>query len=158
MAKPVEQMVRELADREEIKELTARYCWHVQRGEGEAVARLFTRDGILDMQGGALGSRAVRGADDLLKFYRDSVNQPAMAVPFIHNHIIEISGDDAHGTCTIDARFNRNGESVIAAGWYEDKYRREDGMWRFAERKIFFHHVVPLKKGWAEDAAERKNR
>jgi len=42
MSKSVEQRVQELADREEIKELTARYCWHVARGEGEQVARLFT--------------------------------------------------------------------------------------------------------------------
>jgi 8-oxo-dGTP pyrophosphatase MutT (NUDIX family) len=156
MSKPIEQRVQELADREEIKELTARYCWHVARGEGEAVAHLFTDDGLLDVADGSF--RAVRGKDDLLKFYRTSVREPEAAVPFIHNHIIEISGDEAHGTCTIDARFIRNGESVIAAGWYNDKYRRVNGRWLFAERKITFHHVAPLKKGWAETKAESRNR
>lgn len=148
MAKSIEQRVQELEDREEIKELTARYCWHVARGEGEAVANLFTDDGVLDVTDS--GRSPVRGREALLKFYRRSVTEPEVAIPFIQNHIIEVSGDEAHGTCGIEARFSRNGESVTAAGYYEDKYRRERGRWRFAERKLFFHHVVPLKQGWAE--------
>jgi hypothetical protein len=76
-------------------------------------------------------------------------------VPFIHNHIIEFDGDnEAHGTCTIDARFTRKGESLLGAGWYNDTYRRVNGKWRFAERKIHFHHNVPLKEGWAKVKAE----
>jgi uncharacterized protein (TIGR02246 family) len=148
MAKSIEQRVQELEDREEIKELTARYCRHVVRGEGEAVANLFTDDGVLDLPDS--GRSPVRGREALLKFYRRSVIEPEVAIPFIQNHIIEVSGDEAHGTCAIEARFSRNGESIMAAGYYEDKYRRERGRWRFAERKLFFHHVVPLKQGWAE--------
>ena len=94
--------------------------------------------------------KAVRGREALLKFYRASVREPEVAIPFIQNHIIEVNGDEAHGTCAIEARFARNGESFTAAGYYEDKYRRERGRWRFVERKLFFHHVVPLKQGWAE--------
>ncbi|HEV2171710.1 MAG TPA: nuclear transport factor 2 family protein [Candidatus Binatus sp.] len=148
MAKSIDQRVQELEDREEIKELTARYCWHVARGEGEAVANLFTDDGVLDVTDS--GRSPVRGRETLLKFYGRSVTEPEVAIPFIQNHIIEVNGDEAHGTCGIEARFSRNGESVTAAGYYEDKYRRERGRWRFAERKLFFHHVVPLKQGWAE--------
>jgi ketosteroid isomerase-like protein len=155
-SKSIEQKVQELADREEIKELTAKYCWHVARGEGEAVAKLFTDDGVLDVV--QPDFKAPRGMEELLKFFRASVREPEIAVPFIHNHIIELSGDEAHGTCTIDARFIRNGESVIAAGWYNDKYRRVGGKWLFVERKITFHHVVPLRKGWAEARAENLKR
>lgn len=148
MAKSLEQRIQELEDRDAIKELTARYCWHVSHGEGEQVAKLFTDDGVLDVPGAANGP--VRGMEALLKFYRSSVKVPEAAIPFIQNHIIHVNGDEAHGTCGIEARFERNGESVTAAGYYEDKYRRVSGQWRFVERKIFFHHVVPLKQGWAE--------
>ncbi len=148
MGKSLEQRVRELEDREEIKELTARYCWHVAHGEGEAVARLFTDNGVLDMPG--TDFKPVRGGEALFKFYRAAVREPEAAIPFIQNHIIQINGDHANGTCAIEARFSRNGESVTAAGYYEDSYRRERGRWRFAERRIVFHHVVPLKLGWAE--------
>lgn len=155
MSKPIEQRVQELADREEIKELTAKYCWHVARGEGEEIARLFTDDGLLDVKD--QNFKPVRG-EDLRKFYRNSVREPELAVPFIHNHIIELNGDEARGTCMIDARFIRGGESVIAAGYYEDKYRRVNGKWLFAERRLTFHHSVPLKKGWAEAYAEKRKR
>ena len=60
MAKSIEQRVQELEDRDEIKELTARYCWHVAHGEGEAVANLFTDDGVARRAGRRLqgGARA----------------------------------------------------------------------------------------------------
>ncbi|MHB8381288.1 MAG: nuclear transport factor 2 family protein [Candidatus Binataceae bacterium] len=148
MAKSLEQRIQELEDRDRIKELTARYCWHVARGEGEAVAALFTGDGALEVSDGSF--RPVRGGEALLKFYRSAVNQPGLAVPFIQNHIIEVHGDEARGACGIEARFSRNGESVTAAGYYEDRYRREQGGWRFVERKLTFWHSVPLKQGWAE--------
>lgn len=151
MGKPLEQRIQELEDRDEIKELTARYCWHVAHGEGEAVAGLFTDDGVLEVTDGSF--KPVHGRDALLRFYRTSVNQPELAIPFIQNHIIEVKGDQAEGTCGIEARFTRNGESVTAAGYYEDRYRRDNGKWRFLQRKITFYHVVPLKRGWAESKA-----
>lgn len=154
MEKSLEQRIQELEDRDQIKELTARYCWHVARGEGDAVAGLFTDDGALEVNDGSF--RPVRGREALLKFYRSAVNQPEIAIPFIQNHIIEVHGDEARGTCGIEARFSRNGESVTAAGYYEDRYRREKNGWRFVERKITFWHSVPLKQGWAEAKAAAK--
>jgi ketosteroid isomerase-like protein len=122
MPKSIEQRVQEIEDRDEIRELTARYCWHVADGEGEAVANLFSDDGIFDVTGADF--KPVRGRDALLKFYRALVREPEVAIPFIQNHIVEVNGDEARGTCGIEARFSRNGESVTAAGYYEDKYRR----------------------------------
>jgi hypothetical protein len=152
MAKSLEQKVQELQDRDEIRELTAKYCWHVQHSEGEKIAHLFTDDGALI--GSNSDFKPVRGMDALVKFYR-AITPAEAPVPFIHNHIIEIDGDnDAHGTCTIDARFTRKGDSILGAGYYEDKYRRVDGKWRFAERKITLHFSVPLKEGWAKVKAE----
>jgi ketosteroid isomerase-like protein len=153
MTKSLEQRVQELEDRDEIKELTARYCWHVARGEGEAVAMLFSDDGLLAVNDGSF--RPVTGRDALLKFYRAAVNQPELAIPFIQNHIIELAGDEARGTCAIEARFSRNNRSITAAGYYEDRYRRERGRWRFAERRLTFWHQVPLNEGWAEAKAAR---
>jgi hypothetical protein len=156
MAQSLEQRVQELADRDEIKELTARYCWHVAQGEGELIVDLFTADGVLDASRAELP--LVKGRDELKNFYVRSVREPAMAIPFIHNHIIQIKGDTASGTCAIEARFSRSGESITAAGYYEDTYRREGGKWKFAERKLFFHHMVPLKQGWAEAAEASKKK
>jgi len=132
----------------EIKELTARYCWHVSRKEGKAVVDLFTDDGILD--GSTAGMGVISGRDALLAFYEQSVTDGEESLPFIHNHVVDVSGDEATGTCALEARFSRGGRSITAAGFYEDTYRRVNGRWLFAERKLHFHHVVPLGKGWAE--------
>ena len=131
----------------EIKELTAKYCWHVSRKEGDAIVDLFTQDGILD--GSTAGMGVISGRRALLDFYKQSVTDGEESLPFIHNHVIKVSGEDATGTCALEARFTRNGRSITAAGFYEDTYRRVDGRWLFAERKLHFHHVVPLDKGWA---------
>jgi hypothetical protein len=40
-------------------------------------------------------------------------------------------------------------ESVVGWGTYEDKLTHEDGMWKFAERRITIHVLTPLKNGWA---------
>ena len=64
----------------------------------------------------------------------------------------------AHGTCVASRRaVARNcGESGEEAGseplyrWIQCAKYRRDRRWRFVERKLFFHHVVPLKQGWAE--------
>lgn len=144
----IEERLHRLEAVAEIKELTARYCLHVSRKEGEAIVDLFTADGVLD--GSTAGLGVISGRDALLSFYKRSVGDGEESLPFIHNHIVEVSGNDASGTCALEARFSRDGRSVTAAGYYHDTYRREDGRWLFAERKLFFHHVVPLSDGWAE--------
>jgi hypothetical protein len=47
-------------------------------------------------------------------------------------------------------RITRNNQSIIGSGYYADIYRRVNGQWKFAERHCYFHHFVPLLKGWAE--------
>jgi len=144
----IEERLHRLEAITEIKELTARYCLHVSRNEGEAIVDLFTDDGVLD--GSTAGMGVIRGRDELMAFYKASVTDGEESLPFIHNHIIEVFGDQATGTCALEARFSRSGRSITAAGYYHDTYRRHDGRWRFAERKLFFHHAVPLTAGWAE--------
>jgi hypothetical protein len=73
-----------------------------------------------------------------------------MALPCIHNHIIEINGDDATGTCTIEVRITQNNQSIIGSGYYADIYRRVGDQWKFVERHAYFYHFVPLLKGWTE--------
>jgi hypothetical protein len=145
MPESIEQRVQLLMDREAIKELTARYCWHVMRGEGAKVVDLFADDASFDNSANA--GAIANGRAELLKFYEGI--RPLQAIPFIHNHIITVNGDQAIGTCAIEGRFTIKEDSLTGAGYYEDKYRRVNGSWRFAARKLFLHHMVPLKEGWA---------
>ena len=120
----------------------------MSRNEGDAVVDLFTDDGVLD--GSSAGMGRIEGRDALIAFYRPAVTEAEETLPFIQNHIIDVNGEDATGTCALEARFSRGGRSITVAGHYEDTYRRVDGRWLFAERKLFFNHVVPLEQGWAK--------
>jgi hypothetical protein len=66
----LEQQVREIADREETKELTAKYAHWVELGEGAKVAQLFTDDGAFISE--VIGEKPninVRGRKQLDEFH-----------------------------------------------------------------------------------------
>jgi hypothetical protein len=82
--KTLEQQVREIADREEIKELTAKYAHWVALGEGAKVAQLFTDDGVFINE--IMGEKPninVHGRKELDEFYPSL--KRGMALPCIHN-------------------------------------------------------------------------
>jgi hypothetical protein len=78
----------------------------------------------------------VRGRQQLNEFYPNL--KRGIALPCIHNHIIEVDGDHARGTCTIEVRITRNNQSMIGSGYYADTYRRINGRSKFAERHCHF--------------------
>jgi uncharacterized protein (TIGR02246 family) len=155
--KTLEQQVQELADREEIKELTARYAHGVARGEGAKVAELFTDDGaFINQLNPDEPPTVVRGREALHKFYSNIKRNTAL--PCIHNHLITIEGDEATGTCSIEVRITMKQQSMIGSGYYEDRFRREQGRWKFAERHCTFFHFVPLQEGWAAAPANKEGQ
>ena len=154
--KTLEQQVQELADREEIKELTARYAHGVARGEGAKVAELFTDDGVFINRLPDQPPTEVRGRAALQKFYATIKRNTAL--PCIHNHLITLAGDEASGTCSIEVRITTKQQSMIGSGYYEDRFRRENGHWKFAERHCTFFHFVPLLQGWAEAVAAKSGQ
>ena len=110
--KTLEQRLQEVEDREEIKELTAKYAHWVACGEGAKVKDLFTDDGrFINEVIGEKPNIEVRGRKQLDEFYPGL--KRGMALPCIHNHIIELDGDNAKGTCTIEVRITRDGQSII---------------------------------------------
>ncbi len=155
--KTLEQQVQELTDREEIKELTARYAHGVARGEGAKVAELFTDDGVfINQLSPDNPPTVVRGREALQKFYTNIKRNTAL--PCIHNHLITLAGDEATGTCSIEVRITTKHQSMIGSGYYEDRFRRENERWKFAERHCTFFHFVPLLQGWAEASAAKSGQ
>lgn len=139
---PFEERLRAIEDRDQIRELTGRYCHAIAKADASAIGDLFCKDGVFEM-----GERALRGRSALIEFYETA--SAAALLPFIHNHVIELDGDEATGICSVEIRITQDGEAFTAAGWYEDRYRREGGRWLFAHRLFHVFHWVPLSKGWA---------
>jgi len=139
----LEKRIEALEAKDEIRELTARYCHAVVDGDVEAIVRLFCRDGVFRMR-----RKVVSGRDELRAFYGGGVSGQTHK-PFIQNNVVALDGDDeADGRCSVEIRIVEAGVPYTCAGHYLDRYRREEGQWRFANRHFNAYHYVPLREGW----------
>ena len=142
----VDSIVQELADREAIRELARRYAHYVWQKEVRAAADLFTEDGVMDT-----GTQApIQGREAIFATY-STVFAQSDFFPFVHNHVIDLDGDSARGTCYLDLRATQEGRRMIGFGVYEDAYVRVAGEWKFRSRSLRINELVPLR----EDPASR---
>lgn len=133
------ELLQELLDREAIRDLARLYAHHVWRRDIEAIAELFAEDGIMDTP----DLPPLVGRDGILEAYTKMLNDDTFH-PFVHNHVIEIDGDSATGTCYLDLRCKVNGRDLLSSGWYDDQYQRIDGEWKFRRRKVNMLDFVPV--------------
>lgn len=140
----LERKLGEALDREAIRELAGRYCHAVVAGGGMPLVDLFTDDGC--MQGDAipaLGRPAseTRGREALIRVYGEFTTRLQLR-PFIHNHVIELDGEQARGICSVEIRAVEDGIAYDIAGHYHDRYRREGGVWKFLHRHFVLYYWV----------------
>lgn len=138
--------VRALADKEAIRDLTARYADSVWRQDPEAAVELFAEDGVMDVGNGTV----LEGHAALRDGYRSMLTIDLQ--PFVHGHVIELDGDHATGRCYLDLRGTVDGKSMTGAGFYEDTYVRMREGWKFQARKLVMRYFSPHLTGWAESA------
>ena len=135
--------VARLEAKDEIRELTARYCHAVVDGDAERIVSLFCTDGTFRAH-----TLSPTGHEALLEFYRGGVGGQTHK-PFIQNHVIDIGErNQATGRCSVEIRVLQDGVAYTQAGHYHDRYRRENGVWKFAERHYVRYHNVPWVQGW----------
>ena len=142
----VEERLAVLEAKDDIRELTARYCFAVADGLAEEIVGLFCDDGIFEMR-----DRRWSGLAELGQLYAGAA-AGTTPKPYIQNHVIEVHGDEASGRCGVEIRMVHKGEAYTVAGHYFDRYRKVDGHWRFAHRNFHTYHWVPLSRGWANTA------
>ena len=153
----IEQRLRILEDREQIRELAATYCFLVDDGRfDELVERCFTEDACCDFRGASgdeMAPMVSRGRAELRNFF--TVVVPAVLRDMahtVHNHRVSIDGDRASGDCYFEltAVDRASGEAVVGAGRYIDRDRRDAGAWRFEMRNAAIFFIAPLREGWAK--------
>lgn len=133
----IEEQVREIADREQIRDLTATYAQRV--AHGLANADLFTDDGAyIQRRSPDEEPSVVRGRAALDAHYIARPGSAGTATPMIHNHLIAIDGDEARAICSIELRIVGAAGRIFASGYYRDRLRRENGQWKFVERAVTF--------------------
>jgi len=90
----------------------------------------------------------IKGRAALRTEYERMITGPQFH-PFVHNHLIELHGDTATGICYLDVRATMEDTSMVGSGYYNDRYARLGGEWKFQSRKLTLCYFVPLRQGWA---------
>lgn len=141
----LEKRIQQLENREEIRELVARYGIVIDNRDLVEVGELFCRagrfrsnDGVMDAQG--------RGA--VMEQFKGRYAALGPTNHFVHEHIIKLDDEDpdhATGVVTSHAEVVRNNEPMWVAMRYQDEYRFEEGRWRFQDRLLSFFYYLPVK-------------
>jgi 3-phenylpropionate/cinnamic acid dioxygenase small subunit len=123
----------------EIENLLHLYAERMDAGDFEGVGALFERAAY-----GAEGGDAVHGAAAVSRLLAAQVRRYEDGTPktrhLVTNARIEV--DEATGTATARSTFTvlqavpPRGPGIVVVGRYHDRLVREDGRWRFAERRM----------------------
>jgi hypothetical protein len=145
----------ELAAREAIRDLVARYNVAGDAGRVDAMLRLFAADAVVEIEPG----RVYRGLVEIRSLFEGAHDASRDAHPigllrhFVATHQIDFSErSEARGRCYF-AVLTELG--LDHWGHYLDRYVRLDGSWMFVARKVVVDAMAP--GSWAESAQRHLN-
>jgi SnoaL-like domain len=150
----VEERLRRLEDREEIRRLTQEYRRHLDARDLGAYGKLFARDGEW-LGGTGYGSTPAGITAMLQERLPGNTGESGQASwHLLTEPEIELHGDRATGSVTWALVGRGDGDTPVMRllGHYEDTYVRENGRWRFQRR--IAHTDIPrrgldIPAGWA---------
>ncbi len=125
-------------DRDAIREVMARYCWHTDHGDWEAWLGLFTADGAWSAE----GARPFEGREALAKLVKGLAKKRETAAPsrhFIANEWIEAGPDSATLRAYAAIIIPASG-AVRTLGEYEASLVPTPGGWRLS--RLHFRPVA----------------
>jgi uncharacterized protein (TIGR02246 family) len=120
-------------DKDEIRELLARYCFTLDEGRPEDMAALFTSDGVWETAFG-IG----RGREGIVAEMKSIATEPRpKRLHLATNIVIDLDGEQASVRSNWVVFKNSSTSPVIgAAGSYYDHVVKVGGRWFFAYRRI----------------------
>ena len=114
------------------------YARNIRAGRGADCLALFTADGVFEIRDAPLDGSAeptvrarLEGQQAIMAYLAGSAGGDARVCPMIHNLIIDVNGNEASSDCVMEAIVS-NGQTLF--GEYHDRFRFEDGRWRFSSR------------------------
>ena len=151
----LERRLQAVEDKDEIRELAARYCVVIDDHDHDALRAMFTDDARFHSANGLMDGQGIDGVMEVLSGRWDNI---AMSYHVTHGHTIELDPNDpdrATGVAASHAEVLRGGKPMRSALLYDDVYRRVDGRWRFAERKLSFYYYLEVET-FADDLMSGK--
>jgi len=137
-----DEQLQFLMDTEEIRNLARRYAHSVWQNDGAAAADLFVEEGVMDTQ----ERPPIEGRAAIRETYVETFATSDFR-PFVHNHVLDIRGDVATGTCYLDLKATVEGKLMVGWGYYDDDYVREQGRWYFKRRRLNMVHYGEVTSG-----------
>jgi len=124
-----------LEEKDAIREVLATYCFHLDAGDFEAMAALFTKDGTWHTDFGQGTGHA--GIVEHARSLRTGDAPRPRGVHLTSNIVIELNGDTARVRSNwIVAQNTDTVPQVSSAGGYADDMVKQNGRWLFRYRKI----------------------
>jgi len=145
----LEKRVQTLEDIEAIKKLKARYYGYCDAGyDADGLISLFTDDAVWD--GGSFGRYEGRKA--IYDFFAGVSKLLPFALHYVMNPQIDVEGDRASGRWYLlePCTFAQGSQAVWGAAYYEDRYVKVGGAWKFQEVKLTSSFWTPYEQGWAK--------
>lgn len=140
---------RRASDYVAICNLQASYGYYVDKTLWDEAADLFCTDGTLEIAGRGL----FRGQDRVRAYLH---RLPKLEHGTLFNHMqlqpvitIEEDGRSAAGRWRTIMEIALPSASLRGEGTYENRYRRDDGVWKIARLHAFITYYVPADKGWS---------
>lgn len=130
--------------KEAIRDLVVRYGMAVDDRDMDAVGDGFTDDAVFRHGDDSIVNH---GRDEIVAFYTDRLRAFGATYHYPHSHLIELDANDpdrATGVVCAHAELGIDGRTYVTALRYHDQYRREDGEWRFAERRLAMLYYMDL--------------
>ena len=135
----LETTLDQLVAREAIRELKARYCYHLDYQEWDALADLYARDATMDVdqavstRGRAADPRPQVRGRAAIRADVSAVLAQAETVHQVHSPIIEIlSPNRAKAVWAMEDIVRMPGLYLEGRGHYRETYVVEEGAWRIA--------------------------
>ncbi|OYW85846.1 MAG: hypothetical protein B7Z20_08330 [Sphingobium sp. 32-64-5] len=149
----VERRARAAEDYVAISNLQRTYGYYVDKSQWDQVADLFARDGVLE-----INARGKFFGQDRIREYMHHFGPAEPGVLMNHIQIqpvitIDPDGMVARGRFRALMQVGRmGGEGLWGDAIYENRYVREDGLWKIASLRAYQSFYVPFDKGWAKEA------
>lgn len=146
----LEERVRRLEDKDDIRRLRHMYHYLINEDTYDGFRDIYTPDAVLrfDEHG------TYNGVDEIINAFRIAGSQTSLIKQFIHNHMVEVDGDEASGIAYLEARYGRDGQSIRVAARYDEKYVRTPQGWRIKDTSIDVYYSVPHDQGWAGESGD----
>jgi len=133
-------------DRDELRDLVARYADAVSRRDEPVFAATWAADAIWQLP----GAPQTRGRDNIVALWNSVMARFPFVLQRMNNGTVSVEADVGSGRWYLSEHIvGEDGGVMVNIGVYQDRYARVDGRWVFAERhfSMLYHERRPPSEG-----------